>query len=288
MRSFLFVPADSKRKFERARTSEADALIIDLEDSVARPRLPEARRLAGDFLRRERRADQSLFVRINPLATGLALDDLVAVMPARPDGIVLPKSTPEDVVALDHYLAALETAARTTLGATQIFVIATETPAAMFRLGDYAGCSSRLTAMSWGAEDLAGVLGAINRRPDGSYDDAYRLARSLCVLGAAAAGASAIDTTFTDYRNGAGLEADCAVARRAGFTGKIAIHPDQVPIINAGFSVSAEELAWAQQVVDAFAANPDAGTIGIEGKMIDRPHLVLAERILARAAGQKF
>lgn len=287
MRSFLFVPADSERKFARGKESGADALIIDLEDSVAAAKRPEARILAGRFLAETRPASQAFFVRINPLASGLALDDLAAVMPGRPDGIVLPKSTPEGVTRLDHYLEAFEAAHGIPPGTTRILVIATETPAAMFRLGGYEGCSARLCGLSWGAEDLAAVLGAANRRPDGVYDDTFRLARALCVLGASAADVAPIDTVYTDFRNDEGLRAECAAARRAGFTGKIAIHPAQVPVINAAFSASAEELAWARRVIEAFAANPHAGTIGIDGKMVDRPHLVLAERLLARVAGQK-
>ncbi len=168
-------------------------------------------------------------------------------------------------------------------GATRIIAIATETPAAVFALGGYAGVSKRLEGLTWGAEDLAAVLGAVNRRPDGVYDDVFRLARALCLLAAAHAGVAAIDTIYADYKDEPGLSAECQAARRAGFTAKMAIHPAQVPIINRAFAATAEELDWARQVTAAFEASPEAGTVGIGGRMVDRPHLVLAQRILARA-----
>ncbi|HLI11264.1 MAG TPA: CoA ester lyase [Alphaproteobacteria bacterium] len=286
MRSLLFVPADSERKLAKGRESGADVLILDLEDSVAAARRPEARRLARGFLAAPRAGGQRYYVRVNPLASEAPLADLAAVMPGRPDGIMLPKSTPGDLRRLDHYLAAFEAAAEIPLGDTRIVAIATETPEAVFALGGYRGVTPRLEGLTWGAEDLAAVLGAANRRPDGAYDDVFRLARALCLLGAHAAGVAAIDTVFTDFKDDKGLEAECAAARRMGFTGKMAIHPAQVAVINGAFAATAEELAWARQVVEAFAADPAAGAIGIGGKMIDRPHLVLAERILARA-GEK-
>lgn len=283
MRSMLFIPADSEKKFARGRISGADGLIIDLEDSVAASKRPEARKLAAKMLATPH-PDQRFYVRINPLGSGATLDDLAAVMPARPDGIVFPKSTPEGTVELDHYLSAFEAAAGSEVGSTRIFCIATETAGAMFKLGDYAGCSPRLVGLSWGAEDLSASIGAAhNRRPDGIYDDSFRLARALCLLGASAANVQPLDTVYTDFRNGEGLRGECAAARREGYTGKIAIHPDQVPIINEAFSASPEELDWARKVVAAFEAQPDAGTIGLEGKMLDRPHLVLARRVLERA-----
>ena len=283
MRSMLFTPADSEKKFARGCISGADALIIDLEDSVAASKRPEARKLAAQFLSTPH-PDQKFYVRINPLGSGATLDDLAAIMPARPDGIVFPKSTPEGTAELDHYLSAFEAAAGSEVGTTRIFCIATETAGAMFKLGDYAGCSPRLVGLSWGAEDLSAAIGAAhNRRPDGIDDDSFRLARALCLLGASAADVQPLDTVYTDFRNGEGLRAECAAARREGYTGKIAIHPDQVPIINEAFSASADELAWARKVVAAFDSQPDAGTIGLEGKMLDRPHLVLARRVIARA-----
>ena len=190
---------------------------------------------------------------------------------------------PEDLRSLDCYLSALETAAEVALGTIRVIAIATETPAALFALGGYAGVSPRLEGITWGAEDLAACLGGNNRRFDGIYDDVYRLARSLCLAGAAAAGVTAIDTIYTDFKDEAGLATECAAARRSGFTAKMAIHPAQIAIINEAFAVSAEELAWARKVVALFAENPDAGTIALDGKMVDKPHLTLARRILALA-----
>ena len=283
MRSLLFVPGDSERKLARASESGADALILDLEDSVASARREEARRITGAFLSGAGRARQRLYVRINPLASVDALADLAPIMPGRPDGIILPKSTPADVRVLDHYLLALEAANGIARGATRVIAIATETPAAAFELGGFRGVSTRLEGLTWGAVDLAAVLGAVNRRPDGVYDDVFRLVRALCVLGAHAAGVMAIDTVFTDFRDEAGLAAECEAARRAGFVAKMAIHPSQVAVINSAFTPGTEELAWARQVVAAFAANPTLGTVGVGGRMLDRPHLVMAERLLARA-----
>jgi citrate lyase subunit beta / citryl-CoA lyase len=286
VRSLLFVPADDERKLARGAESGADALILDLEDSVAAARRPEARRLARAFLERPKPGRMRRYVRINPLESGLALDDLAAVMPGQPDGIMLPKALPEDLAGLDRRLAELETAASVKLGTTRVIVIATETPAAVFALGGYAAAPARLEGLTWGAEDLAAILGAVNRRPDGSYDDVFRLARALCLLAASNAGVAAIDTIYADYKDESGLKAECEAARRAGFTAKLAIHPAQLSIINPAFSATAEELGWAKQVVAAFEANPEAGTVGIAGKMIDRPHLLLARRILARAQGK--
>jgi citrate lyase subunit beta/citryl-CoA lyase len=283
MRSLLFVPGDSERKLVKAGTSGADALILDLEDSVVAGRRPEARRITCAFLASAPRTQQRLYVRINPLSTEDALADLAAIMPGRPDGVLVPKSTPADIRALDHHLLALEAANGMARGATRAIAIATETPAAAFELGGYRGLAARLEGLTWGAEDIAAVLGATNRRPDGVYDDVFRLVRALCILGAYAAGVMAIDTVFTDFRDEAGLAAECDAARRAGFVAKMAIHPSQVAVINRAFTPSAEELAWARQVVAAFAAHPESGTVGVAGRMLDRPHLIMAERLLARA-----
>jgi citrate lyase subunit beta / citryl-CoA lyase len=190
---------------------------------------------------------------------------------------------PEDLRTADHYLSALETVAGIALGTIRVVAIATETPAALFTLGGYAGLSGRLEAITWGAEDLAACLGGSNRRADGVFDDAYRLARALCLVAASAAGVMPLDTIYTDFRDDAGLAAECAAARRSGFTGKMAIHPAQVTVINRAFAPSEEELAWARQVVALFAANPDAGTIALDGKMVDRPHLTLARRLIGSA-----
>ena len=285
MRSFLFVPADSERKLARGPESGADALILDLEDSVVPANRPGARRLARAFLDATGSADFRRWVRINPLAGGAALDDLAATVPGKPDGILLPKCVPDDLRTLDHYLSAFETAASLPLGRVRVIAIATETPAAMFALGNYAGVSPRLEGITWGAEDLAACIGGNNRRLDGIYDDVYRLARSLCLMAAAAAGVTPIDTIYTDFRDETGLAAECAVARRSGFTAKMAIHPAQIPVINRAFMASDDELAWARKVVALFAANPDAGTIALDGKMIDRPHLTLARRLLGLGGG---
>lgn len=280
MRSLLFVPADSERKLVRGRESAASGLILDLEDSVAAQARPQARMMARAALDGSRTPE--LWVRINPIATGDALLDLAAVMPGRPFGVLLPKCTPHDLRKLDDFLSALEAANGITRFATKVIAIATETGAGVFRLGEYGGITPRLAALTWGAEDLAALLGATNRRPDGIYDDTFRLVRALCLLGAQAAGVEAIDTINADFRNEEGLRADCEAARRAGFTGKMAIHPAQLAPINEAFTPSPDELAWAREVVAAFAARPDAGTIGLGGKMVDRPHLVLAERLLQR------
>ena len=249
MRSLLFVPADSERKLTRSQQSGADALILDLEDSVVPANRPAARAQARAFLAEASDAGFRRYVRINPLTSGAALDDLAAVLPGKPHGILLPKCLPEDVRTLDHYLTAFEAAFGLTPGVVRIIAIATETPAAMFALGRYAGVSPRLEGITWGAEDLAACLGGSNRKFDGSYDDAYRLARALCLLAAADAGVMPIDTIYTDFKDETGLAAECAAAKRSGFTAKMAIHPAQIPVINHAFSASEEELAWARKVV---------------------------------------
>src|SRR5690348_839813 len=284
MRSLLFVPADSERKLARGSQSGADALILDLEDSVVPANRPIARSQACDFLGSTESADFRRYVRINPLASGLSLDDLAAVVPGKPDGVLLPKCVPEDLRTLDHYLSAFEAAFGVPPGTIRVIAIATETPAALFALGGFVGVSPRLEGITWGAEDLAACLGGNNRRSDGTYDDVSRLARSLCLLGAAAAGVMPIDTIYTDFKDTAGLAAECAAARRSGFTAKMAIHPAQIPIINQAFAVSDEELAWARTIFEAFAANPEAGTIAVDGKMVDKPHLTLARRLLGSSA----
>jgi citrate lyase subunit beta/citryl-CoA lyase len=280
VRSFLFVPADSERKLAHARRSGTDALILDLEDSVVPANRTAARARARVFLAEASDAGFRRYVRVNPLASEAALNDLAAVLPGMPDGILLPKCLPEDVRTLDHYLTAFEAAFGLTPGTVRIIAIATETPAAMFALAGYAGISQRLEGITWGAEDLAACLGGNNRRLDGTYDDAYRLARALCLLAAADAGVLPIDTIYTDFRDETGLAAECAAARRSGFVAKMAIHPAQLPVINSAFSATEEQLAWARKVVAVFAENPDAGTVALDGKMVDRPHLTLARRLL--------
>ena len=282
MRSYLFVPADSERKLARGSESGADALILDLEDSVAEARRPIARAAAREYIDAARSGPR-LYVRINALASGVALDDLTVVMRARPYGIMLPKCVPADVRTLDAYLSAFEAVGGHPVGETRIVAIATETPASLFALQDYRGVSARLEALTWGAEDLAAALGSENRLADGTYGDVFRLARSLCVLAAGAAEVEAVDTVFTDFKDERGLEAESRAARREGFAGKMAIHPAQVPIINAAFTATEDELRWAKAVIEAFEHAPDAGTVAIDGKMIDRPHLTLARRLLGAA-----
>lgn len=292
-RSWLFVPADAERKLAKAGATGAEALILDLEDAVAAERLPEARRLARAFLTGARDpARQQVWVRINGLGTGKALEDLAAVMPGRPDGIVLPKAGgAEDVRQLGHYLSALEVGGGAQEGTTRILAIATETAASLFALGGYAAAGPRLLGLAWGAEDLATALGvSSNREPGGgSYTQVFQLARSLCLAGAAAAGIAAVDTPFTDYRNLAGLEAEARLARRDGLCGKLAIHPDQVDVIHKAFTPDVAEVAAAERIVAAFAAAGAAGAVGLDGRMLDRPHLAQAERTLAlarRSAGK--
>jgi len=282
VRSLLFVPADSERKLAKGLESSASGLILDLEDSVAQHNRPTARRMARAALERPR--TRELWVRINPIATEDALLDLAAVMAGKPHGVLLPKCTPEDLRRLDDYLSALEVSVGVGRYATRVIAIATETGQGVFGLARFGGITPRLAALTWGAEDLAAVLGATNRRADGVYDDTFRLVRALCLIAAQAAGVEAIDTIYTDFRDEPGLRAECEAARRAGFSGKMAIHPAQLDAINAAFRATDEELGWAREVVAAFAANPDAGTIGVGGKMVDRPHLVLAQRLLGRAS----
>lgn len=283
MRSLLFVPADSEKKLAKSPESGADVLLLDLEDSVAPARKQIARATACDFLK-GRPARLRAFVRINPLATPYAMDDLAAVMPGRPDGIMLPKSAGgDDIRFLDRALAALESRLGLA-GGTQILPIVTETARAMFALGTYAASSTRLAGLMWGAEDLAADLGALaNKRADGSYETPFAVARSLCLFAAAAAGVPAVDTVYTDFRDSAGLERECHEAVRLGFSAKAAIHPGQVETINRVFTPDPATVERAQKIVDAFAAAPEAGVVSIGGMMIDKPHLVMAQRVLARA-----
>ncbi|MCD2185060.1 HpcH/HpaI aldolase/citrate lyase family protein [Rhizobium sp. GN54] len=285
MRSLLFVPGDSARKLEKALTSKADALLIDLEDSVSLEAKDEARSITSEFLQENVAGSgrPRLYVRINGLSTGLAEADLDRIMPAAPDGVVLPKAVGgADVAALAALLSRRE--AGGARAATRILAIATENAAGVFALGTFSGSSDRLVGLAWGGEDLSADLGAASNRTDsGAYADPYRLARTLTLLGAASAGVAAIDAVYTNFRDMAGLEAECFEARRDGFVGKMAIHPAQVPIINAAFAPTTEEIARARAVVAAFADNPGAGVVGVDGEMLDRPHLLRAERLLARA-----
>jgi citrate lyase subunit beta/citryl-CoA lyase len=285
MRSLLFVPADSEKKLDKGLASGADALIVDLEDSVSVDRKAEARATAHAFLRDAKREGLRLIVRVNALDTGLTDDDLDAVVPGRPDAIMLPKAAGGDSVTHLHAkLSAREALAGLPEGGIGIVALATETAASLFTTGSYRDSSPRLAALTWGAEDLSAELGAeANRDESGRFLDPYRLARTLCLAGAAAAGVPAIDTVYVDFRNEAGLRRECEEARRDGFTAKMAIHPAQVAVINDVFTPAPAAIAHAQSIVDAFAAQPGAGVVGIGGKMYDRPHLVRAKILLAKA-----
>lgn len=287
LKSLLFVPGDSEKKLAKAESTGADALLLDLEDAVSQDRLPVARSLVLEYLKSHNRQHQQVWVRINPLNTPLALPDLVAVMAGQPDGIVLPKPLDaSDVLQLDHFLSALEQREGIKVGHTRILPVATEVAGALFSLNTYAGCSARLAGLTWGAEDLATSVGAsTNKKDNGEFDDTFLLARSLCLLAAANAGVQAIDTLSVDFRNTESLQADVQRARRQGFSGKLAIHPDQVPIINQGFKPSAQEIQHAQRIVDAFAHAQGAGAVQLDGKMIDKPHLTHALRMLATNTG---
>lgn len=277
-RSFLFVPADSERKLEKAAGVGADALILDLEDAVAPEARSAARRLAADYLQDH----DSAWVRINPLDTEDSLADLEAVMPGAPAGIVLPKPrSAAAAVTLAERIDALEQQHGLAEGGTRIMALCTEHPEALFTLASYIGTTPRLEALSWGAEDLAAATGAVaNRDDDGSWLPQFQLARSLCLFAAAAAEVAAIDTVFTDFRDLEGLLRYASQARRDGFSGMLAIHPAQVEVINAAFEPTAEELERAARIIRLFDENPGAGTVGLDGKMIDRPHLIQARRLL--------
>lgn len=274
LRSLLFVPADRPERFPKAAASGADALILDLEDSVAPERKDVGRAAIAEWLAGERTV--ATFVRVNPLDSGLTAADLAAVRPGRPDGIVLPKA---------EGTASVEALLRLMGGARlPILPIATETPAAIFQLGTYGAVAAHLAGLTWGAEDLPAAIGAAtSREADGSYTAPYEMVRSLTLFGAHAAGTAAIETVFPRIDAPDALAAYVARARRDGFTGMMAIHPAQVGIINDGFTPTADEIAHARAVVDAFAASPGVGALKLEGKMIDRPHLKQAQLILARA-----
>jgi len=283
LRSLLFVPGDSEKKLAKSTSAAADALILDLEDSVAPERTALARVMVVEFLQAHPdRSQQQLWVRINPLQTPEALADLVAVMPARPDGIMLPKPLNGlHAQQLDHYLSALEFREGLALGSTRIIPVATEVPGALFDLQSYAGASSRLQGLTWGAEDLATAVGASsNRDASGEFTFTYKLARSLCLLASAHAQIQALDTLSVDFKDMQALALDVHQARREGFSGKLAIHPDQVEVINQGFTPSAHDISHAQRIVDAFAQAHGAGAVQLDGKMVDKPHLTQALRLL--------
>ena len=288
IRSWLFVPGDSDKKLEKARTNPADALLLDLEDAVADDRQDEARSKLVDYLQdRSDRSAQQLWVRINPMDSPLSLGDLAVVMQGAPDGICLPKPySAADINKLADYLSALETREGLPLGSTKIICVATETADALLRFESYLeGVSQRLVAMTWGAEDLMAALGATENRIPGTkqYDAPFMLARSLTLAAARAIDAQPVGGVYTDFRDDEGLAEECAHDRRNGFVGKLAIHPGQVEIINQAFTPSDEEIDWSRQVVDAFESNPGVGATSIDGKMLDMPHLKQARQVLALA-----
>ena len=288
MRSLLFIPADDEKKLGRGLSTGADALILDLEDSVSAERKVAARTLAARHVAdwRPREGRPRLYVRINALDTELWLDDLAGVIRAQPDGILLPKPrSGDDVHRLSLALRHEEEHAGTPIGATRIIAIATEAPVSLFQLHTYADSSSRLEALTWGAEDLSAAVGSLsNREADGcTWTSPYRLARDLTLFAAAAAGVDAIDTVFVNLRDAEGLALECQAAARDGFTAKMAIHPGQVETINAAFTPGPEDVAAAEEIVRLFADNPGAGALAHRGQMVDRPHLTRAERTLARA-----
>jgi citrate lyase subunit beta/citryl-CoA lyase len=290
MRSLLFVPADSAKKLDKAMTSGADALIIDLEDSVALEGKGQARESAADFLKSAVKVAQrpTIIVRVNSLQTGMTDADLDAIAPAKPDAIMLPKAEGgASVMHADAKLAVREAINGLPDGHIRILPIATETAASLFLAGTFAGSSARLLGLTWGAEDLSAELGAqTNRDPQGRFLDPYRLARALCLVGASAAQVPPLDTVYVDFRNNDGFRRECEEALRDGFVGKMAIHPAQVPIINEVFTPSAEAIARAKAVVDAFAASPGTGVVNIGGVMFDQPHLTRAKRLLDQATAR--
>lgn len=272
LRSLLFVPGDRPDRMEKALTSGADALILDLEDSVAPANKPAARAAIADFLERAERGPK-LFVRINPLDTDDFVEDLVGVLASKPDGLVLPKAEGAKSI---HRLADRS--------GVPILPIATETPAAVFRLGEYADVASELCGITWGAEDLPAAIGASASRDDsGAYLPPYQTVRALTLFAAAAAGVDPIETVYPNIRDLDGLKRVAEAAARDGFAGMMAIHPSQAPVINAAFTPTPNQVAHAEAVVAAFEANPHAGALQLDGKMIDAPHLKQARRILERA-----
>lgn len=286
LRSLLFAPGDSEKKLAKAAESGADCVILDLEDSVAASRKPVAREMVRDYLKAGTNPKVEFYVRVNPLDGPYSLADIAAVAPAAPKGLVVPKANnAAELVQISHMLDVLEAEHGLPAGGIGILPVATETAAAVFNLGSYSKDTPRLRGITWGAEDLGAAVGAsTNLEASGQWTSPYVLVRSLCLFAAHASGVQAIDTVMADFKNLAGLEQVCNDARRDGFTGKICIHPAQVEVINRAFTPSEAEVAHARAVLAAFAANPDAGTLQLDGKMIDKPHQVQAERIVAMAA----
>jgi citrate lyase subunit beta/citryl-CoA lyase len=278
LRSLLFVPGDRPERFAKAAASGADAIILDLEDSVLPGRKGEARKAIADWLATDRAVPA--IVRINPLSSPQIEADIACLRTAAPDALMLPKAEgAASIATLDGLLGPFD---------PPIIPIATETPSAIFELGSYRDCADRLAGLSWGAEDLPAAIGAsASREEDGRYTPPYELVRSLTLFAAHAAAVPAIDTVFPAIKDETGLAAYVARARRDGFTGMLAIHPAQVPLINAGFTPGVEEIAHARAVIAAFAAHPEAGALALDGRMIDRPHLVQAHRVLALAEARE-
>ncbi len=285
LRSLLFVPGDSERKLSKSVTVAADALIIDLEDSVAPENKARARNLTREFLSEHARHKQ-LWVRINPVNEAAALEDLESIMPGRPYGIVQPKTnSPDDVLRLGQSLEGFEKELGIEPGSTRILPVSTETPLAIFSLGEYVNCDERLAGLTWGAEDLGTAIGALaNKDREGNWTPPFQLARNLCLFAAHAAGVAAIDTIHAEFHEPEGLRVSCDEARRDGFSGKLAIHPDQVAVINAAFTPNEEEIIQARRIVELFAANPGEATLSLDGVMLDIPHLKHARHVLSMAA----
>ena len=281
LRSMLFVPADSERKLAKAKSSKADALILDLEDSVTPENRPRGRALAREYLRE--RSGPALWVRINPVGTADSMADLESVVAGAPAGLIVPKpDSPQNLVELDAIVSELETRHGVGERSIKVLPVATETAKAVTTLMQYRDPPPRLAALTWGAEDLSAALGAAASRDDaGELLLTYKVVRSLCLIAAKAAGVEALETLYADFRNPKGLEAMARAAQREGFSGMLAIHPDQVDVINAAFTPSADDIAYAKRVVEAFAGGK--GVASLDGKMLDQPHLKQANHILALA-----
>lgn len=286
LRSLMFVPGDSEKKLSKAESLGADGIVLDLEDSVVPARKDLARGMTRDFLLAHANAACEWWVRINPLDSEHVMHDLAAVVPAAPAGVMVPKpDSPLDVERVSNFIDILEVEHGIAPGTVGIIPVATETPAAVLTIGDYQYANPRVRALTWGAEDLSAAVGASANVDDGGrWLPPHQVTRSLCLFAAYAAKAQALDTVMADFRDLEGLERVCNEARRDGFTGKMAIHPGQVAVINAAFTPSDAELEHARAVIAAFAAAPEAGTLQLDGKMIDRPHLTQAERIVALAS----
>ncbi|WP_164117574.1 CoA ester lyase [Sphingorhabdus sp. Alg239-R122] len=288
IRSFLFIPGDSEKKIAKADATGADAIIFDLEDAVAMDNKAAARKLTAAALadRPPGKRVCQLWVRINPMDSGMAKDDLAAIIAGQPDGIMLPKAnSPADVATLSQWLDAMEMESELDTGSVKILPLTTETAIAPFYLGEYASAGlTRLYGLTWGAEDLAAALGAsTNLGADGTWAFTYKMVRSMCLMAAHASGVEAVETVYVDFRDSEGLRTACLAARSEGFSGRMAIHPAQVPVINEAFTPSEKEVAHAARVVAAFADNPGSGVVGLDGKMLDVPHLKAAQRVLAQA-----